>query len=63
MKIRPLGAELIYAKREADILTGGQRDITKVIVAFSTFANTPETLRSSKRDVASFVLHFLILSF
>jgi hypothetical protein len=58
MKIRPLGAELNYAKGETDLLTGGQTDITKVIVAFRIFAKSPKTPNSIKRDVVSFVLHF-----
>ena len=34
MKIRPLGAELFHVD--------GQTDVTKVIVAFRNFANTPK---------------------
>jgi len=63
MKIRSLGAKLIYAKRETDVLTGGQTDLTKIIVAFLIFANTHKTLSGSKRDVVFFLLHFLIMFF
>ena len=34
MKIRPLGAELFHVD--------GQTDVTKVIVAFRNFSNTPK---------------------
>ena len=34
MKIRPVGAELFH--------TDGQTDITKLIIAFSNFANAPK---------------------
>jgi hypothetical protein len=58
MKIRPLGAKLIYAKGETEVLTGGQTDTTKEIVTFVLFANMPKTLSSSKHDVVFFLLHF-----
>jgi hypothetical protein len=35
MKIRPVGAELLYPD--------GQTDMTKLIVAFRSFANAPKT--------------------
>jgi hypothetical protein len=35
MKIRPVGAELLYPD--------GQTDITKLTVAFRNFANAPKT--------------------
>jgi len=37
MKIRPVGAELLHADRRSDERT----DMTKLIVAFCNFANTP----------------------
>ena len=37
MKIRPVGAEL-----DADRRTDGQTEMTKLIVAFRNFANTPK---------------------
>ena len=36
MKIRPVGAELLYADRETDM--------TQLRVAFRNFANVPKTL-------------------
>jgi len=38
MKICPVGAELFYADGWID----GQTDMTKLIVAFCNFANTPK---------------------
>jgi hypothetical protein len=35
MKIRPVGAEVFHAD--------GQTDVAQLIVAFRTFANSPET--------------------
>jgi hypothetical protein len=35
MKIRPMGAELLYPD--------GQADVTKLILAFRNFANVPKT--------------------
>ena len=61
MKIHSLGAELFYAKGETEVLTVGQTDMTKVIITFPTFANTPKTLSSSKRYIVSLVLQFFIL--
>jgi len=63
MKIHSLGTDLFYAKGETEVLMVGQTDITKVIVAFNIFANTPKTLSSSKHDVMSLVLHLLNLFF
>jgi len=46
MKIRPVGAELFHANglrmRETDRRTKGQRDMTKLIVAFHNFVNVPK---------------------
>jgi hypothetical protein len=38
MKIVPVAAELLHA----DERTGGQTDITKLIVTFRNFVNTPK---------------------
>jgi hypothetical protein len=38
MKIRPVGAELFHA----DGRTDGRTDMTKLIVAFRSFANAPK---------------------
>jgi len=38
MKIRPVGAELFYADRRTD----GRTAMTKLIVAFNNFANSPK---------------------
>jgi hypothetical protein len=38
MKLRPLGAELFYV----DGRTDGQTDMTRLVVAFRNFANTPK---------------------
>ena len=38
MKIRPVGAELVHADGQTD----RQRDMTKLIVSFSNFANAPK---------------------
>jgi hypothetical protein len=40
MKIRPLGAELFHVDRWAD----GPTDLTKLMVAFHSFANEPKTV-------------------
>ena len=49
MKIRPVGAELVYA----DGWTDGQTDMTKSVVAFRSFANAPKNCRvsSETKDV------------
>jgi Fe-S-cluster formation regulator IscX/YfhJ len=44
MKIRPVGAELFHA----DGRTDRQTDMTKLIVAFSNFANAPKKHEESK---------------
>jgi len=38
MKIRPMGAELFHAD--------GQRDMTKIIVSFRNFTNSPKIYKS-----------------
>jgi hypothetical protein len=38
IKIRPVGAELFHADGQTD----GQTDMTKIMVAFSNFANAPK---------------------
>ena len=40
MKVRPGGAELVHADRRAV----GQADMTKLIVAFRSFANAPKNI-------------------
>jgi hypothetical protein len=40
MKIRPVGAELLHAERRTD----EQADMTKLLVAFSNFANAPKII-------------------
>jgi hypothetical protein len=42
MKIRPVGAELFHA-------TDGRTDLTKLIVAFGNFTNTPKNRLSLKQ--------------
>jgi hypothetical protein len=39
IKIRPVGTEVFHADRQ----TGGQTDMTQLIIAFRSFANTPKT--------------------
>jgi hypothetical protein len=53
MKIRPVGADLFYAEGRKDGRTEGRTDMTKLIVAFSTCANSPKifTLFVSKMCV------------
>ena len=46
MKIRPVGAQVLHADRQAD----GQTNVTKLIAAFRNFANAA---------IMIFVLHFL----
>jgi len=41
-KIRPVGAELFLANRQADGRTDRWTDITKLIAVFRTFANAPQ---------------------
>ena len=40
MQIRPMGPELFHG----DERTGGQTELTKLIVAFRNFANAPKNL-------------------
>ena len=42
MKIRPVGTELFHADAQTDRQIGGLTDMTKLIVAFHNFENTPE---------------------
>jgi hypothetical protein len=44
MKIRPVGAELIHAKK-----TEGPADMTKLIIAFWNLANPPKHANPSRR--------------
>jgi len=41
MKIRPAGAELLYAEGRKEGWTDGWTDMTKLIVAFRNFENAP----------------------
>jgi hypothetical protein len=43
MKIRPVGAELFHEDRRTD----GRTDMTKLVVAFCNFANTPNKKRQN----------------
>ena len=49
MKIRPVGDELLHANRRTD----GQTDTTKLIVAFSNFANAHEKKVDALTNVPS----------
>ena len=49
MKIRPVGDELFHADRQTD----GETDMTKLIVAFCNFANTPENRNCNYTSRAS----------
>jgi leucyl aminopeptidase len=42
MKIRPVGAELLYVDELTDRKTDRQADITKLIVAFRSLTNAPK---------------------
>jgi len=42
MKIHPVGAELLHAVGRTDGRTDRQTDMTKLIVAFRSFANAPQ---------------------
>ena len=42
MKIRSVGAELIHEDRQTDRQTDRRTDMTKLTVAFLTFANAPK---------------------
>jgi hypothetical protein len=44
MKIRRVGAELFHEDGQTDGRTGGQIDMTKLIVAFRNFAKAPKGL-------------------
>jgi hypothetical protein len=52
MKIRPVGAELLHADGRSVGRTDGLADMTKLIVAFLTFANAP------KKDIITAVKVF-----
>ena len=52
MKIRPVEAELFHAEGETAWRTGGQTDMTKLIVAFRSFSN------ASKNSEESFAVHW-----
>ena len=41
MKIRPVGAESLHTDRQTEVQEDGRRQMTKMIVAFPTFANAP----------------------
>jgi hypothetical protein len=55
MKVRSVGAELFYADGRTDKQkergTEGQTDMTKLIVAFRNFANTPKGVPNIKFNV------------
>jgi len=42
MKIRPVGVEMFYADGWTERLTDGERNMTKLIVAFRNVAKTPK---------------------
>ena len=44
MKIRSLGAELVYADGRTDGQTDRQTDMTKLIIAFRNFAIGPKNV-------------------
>ena len=52
IKIRPVGAELLLV----DVRTYGQIDMTKLIVAFRNFANTPKSCSACAAQFRSSVL-------
>jgi len=43
MQIRSMGAELFHADGRTDRRTDGQKDMTKLIVAFRKFVNAPKS--------------------
>jgi hypothetical protein len=43
MKIRPVGAELFHADWQTDTQADGRTDMTKLTVAFRSFANASKT--------------------
>ena len=54
MKIRPVGAEMFHA--------GGQTDMTKLIVTFHNFANSPKknnALSEKVKFITDRVLHII----
>jgi hypothetical protein len=55
MKIRPVGTDLFHADRRTD----GQTDMTKLIVAFCSFASAPKTLKYSVNTQVFHMSHVL----
>ena len=53
MKIRPLGAELVRAEGQTD----GRVNMTKLIVAFRSFANAPRFATNWDVRTRRFLLH------
>jgi len=60
MKIRPLQSELFHADRRTDGRMEGRTGMTKLIVAFLNFANTPKNPTQKSLVIESESLIFLL---